>query len=82
MGAIPPVQAVKPYKCFQHFNELKSRKKKGERQIHLVVGSLLAILDFLCVVQGLNSNPMTAITILFKTGSDMSRFPSSKNFVS
>ena len=81
-GAISPEQAIKLRECLSHIDELDAHKEKIEQEILLVVKPFSAALDLLRTVPGLNSNPMTAITVMSEIGPDMSAFPSSKNLVS
>jgi transposase len=81
-GAISPEQAIKLRECLSHIDELDAHKEKIEQEILLVVKPFSAALDLLRTVPGLDSNPMTAITIMSEIGPDMSVFPSSKNLVS
>jgi transposase len=81
-GAISPEQAIKLRECLSHIDELDAHKEKIEQEILLVVKPFSAALDLLRTVPGLDSNPMTAITVMSEIGPDMSAFPSSKNLVS
>jgi len=81
-GAISPEQAIKLRECLLHIDELDAHKEKIEQEILLVVKPFSAALDLLRTVPGLDSNPMTAITVMSEIGPDMSAFPSSKNLVS
>ena len=81
-GAISPEQAIKLRECLSHIDELDAHKEKIEQEILLVVKPFSAALDLLRTVPGLDSNPMTAITVMSEIGPDMSVFPSSKNLVS
>ena len=81
-GAISLEQAVKLRQCLSHIDELEAHKKVLEQEILSIVEPFSAVLDFLCTLPGLDSNPMTAIANLSEIGPDMSVFPSSKNRVS
>lgn len=81
-GAISPEQAVKLRECLAHIDELEAHREKIDQEILLVVSPFSTVLDLLRTVPGLNSNPMTAISVLSEIGPDMSVFPSSKNLVS
>lgn len=80
-GAIFPEQTVKLRQCLSHIDELEAHKKEMEQEILLVVVPFSTALDLIYTLPGLDSNPMTAISILSEVGPDMSVFPSSKNLV-
>lgn len=81
-GAISQEQAAKLRQCLAHIDELEAHKLKLEQEILRLAGPYSDALAWLRTVPGLDSNPMTAISILSEIGPDMSVFPSSKNLVS
>lgn len=81
-GAVSREQAAKLKECMKHIDEIRTHKQNIELEIHRLAEPYSFALDLLHTVPGLNSNPLTAISIISEIGVDMSVFPSSKHLVS
>lgn len=81
-GAVSPEQAVKLRQCLDHIDQLQDHCHRLEQQILRLCDPFADVLALLRTVPGLNSDPMTAISLLSEIGGDMSVFPTAKNLCS
>lgn len=81
-GAVSPEQAVKLRQCLDHIDQLQDHCHRLEQEILRLCDPFADVLALLRTVPGLNSDPMTAISLLSEIGGDMSVFPTAKNLCS
>lgn len=81
-GAISREQATKLKECLSHIDEISTHKKNIEFEIYRLAEPYSYALELLRTVPGLNSNLITAISVISEIGVDMSAFPTSKHLVS
>lgn len=81
-GKVSREQAVKLRECLDHIEELEAHKENIVAEITRIVEPFSDTLALLRTVPGFDSNPVTAVTVLSETGSDMTVFPSAKNLCS
>lgn len=81
-GAISPEQAIKLRSCLDHIDQIQEHQQKLSLEIQRICEPFENILALLRTIPGVNSDPMTAITILSEIGGDMSVFPSAKHLCS
>lgn len=68
--------------CLDHIDQLQDYRHPLEQEFLRLCDPFADVLALLRTVPGLNSDPMTAISLLSEIGGDMSVFPTAKNFCS
>ena len=81
-GAISREQAAKLKECLRHIDEIRAHKQNIELEIQRLTKPYAYALELLRTIPGLNSDPITAISVISEIGADMSVFPTSKHLVS
>lgn len=81
-GAVSPEQAVKLRQCLDHIDQLQDHRHRLEQEILRLCEPFADVLALLRTVPGLDTDPMTAISLLSEIGGDMSVFPTAKNLCS
>jgi len=81
-GAVSHEQALKLRLCLDRIDEIQAHRATVEDEINRIVSPFAASLELLHTIPGLNSNPMTAITVIAEIGTDMSVFPTAKHLAS
>ena len=81
-GAVSHEQATKLKECLNHIDEIRTHRQNIEFEIKHLAEPYAYALELLRTVPGLNSDPITAISVISEIGVDMSVFPTSKHLVS
>ena len=81
-GAISREQAAKLKECLRHIDEIRIHKQNIETEIQRLAEPYTYALELLRTIPGLNSDPITAISVISEIGVYMSVFPTSKHLVS
>ena len=68
--------------CKKPIEEIRAHKQNIELEIQRLAEPYAYALELLRTIPGLNSDPITAISVISEIGVDMSVFPSSKHLVS
>ena len=81
-GTISREQAAKLKESLCHIDEIRAHKQNIELEIQRLAEPYAYALELLRTIPGLNSDPITAISVISEIGADMSVFPTSKQLVS
>ncbi len=81
-GAVSHEQATRLKECLNHIDENRTHRQNIEFKIQHLAEPYAYALELLQIVPDLNSDPITAISVISEIGVDMSVFPTSKHLVS